>query len=124
MQCLRPLRGTTHAPLRGPSVEGQHGGCVVAYPHHLGVARQEWRYYCEAENKHGVDNSTTTNIDVTFAPQILPSSSCIRTADQINKFFQTRVMGTSLPKCRGDCLERLSISLLTLSSGSQWAAQA
>ncbi|XP_031642486.1 B-cell receptor CD22 isoform X2 [Oncorhynchus kisutch] len=42
------------------------------------------RYYCEAENKHGVDNSTTTNIDVTFAPKILPSSRCIRTADQIN----------------------------------------
>ncbi|KAM9512241.1 B-cell receptor CD22-like isoform 7-T9 [Salvelinus alpinus] len=42
------------------------------------------RYYCETENKHGVDNSTTTNIDVTFAPKILPSSRCIRTADQIN----------------------------------------
>uniref|UniRef100_A0A4W5L9E3 Ig-like domain-containing protein n=1 Tax=Hucho hucho TaxID=62062 RepID=A0A4W5L9E3_9TELE len=42
------------------------------------------QYYCEAENKHGVDNSTTTNIDVTFAPKILPSSRCIRTDDQIN----------------------------------------
>jgi hypothetical protein len=32
-------KGTEHAPLRGPRVEGQRG--VVAYPHHLGVARQE-----------------------------------------------------------------------------------
>ena len=24
-----------HAPLRGPHAEGQRGGCVVAYPHHL-----------------------------------------------------------------------------------------
>ena len=33
--------GTKHSPLRGPSVEDQHGRCVVAYPCHLGVARQE-----------------------------------------------------------------------------------
>ena len=33
--------GTKHSPLRGPCVEGQHGGCVVALPHHLGAARQE-----------------------------------------------------------------------------------
>jgi hypothetical protein len=30
--------GTEHTPLRGPHVEGQRGACVVAYPHHLGVA--------------------------------------------------------------------------------------
>ena len=28
--------GTEHAPLRGPCVEDQHGGCVVTYPYHLG----------------------------------------------------------------------------------------
>ena len=33
--------GTEHAPLRGPCVEGQHVGCVVNYPYHLGVACQE-----------------------------------------------------------------------------------
>ena len=33
--------GTEDAALRGPSVEDQHGRCVVAYPYHLGVARQE-----------------------------------------------------------------------------------
>jgi hypothetical protein len=27
--------GTEHAPLRGPCVEDQHGGCVVTYPYHL-----------------------------------------------------------------------------------------
>ena len=33
--------GTEHAPLRGPRVEDQRGGCVVTYPYHLGPARQE-----------------------------------------------------------------------------------
>ena len=33
--------GTKHTPLRGPSVEDQHGRPVVAYPYHLGAARQE-----------------------------------------------------------------------------------
>ena len=31
--------GTADAPLRGPPGEDQHGGCVVTYPYHLGVAR-------------------------------------------------------------------------------------
>ena len=29
--------GTEHAPLSGPRVEDQHGGCVVTYPYHIGV---------------------------------------------------------------------------------------
>ena len=33
--------GTEHAPLRGPCVEHQRGGCVITYPYHLGAARQE-----------------------------------------------------------------------------------
>ena len=34
-----------NAPLWGPSVvEDQRGGDVVAYPHHLGAARQEVQY--------------------------------------------------------------------------------
>ena len=32
---------TKHALLRGPSVEDQRGRRVVAYPYHLGAARQE-----------------------------------------------------------------------------------
>ena len=36
--------GTKYAPLRGPLVVGQRGGCVVAYPHYLGAARQEVQY--------------------------------------------------------------------------------
>ena len=33
--------GTEPAPLRGPGVEDQRGRRVVAYPYHLGAARQE-----------------------------------------------------------------------------------
>jgi hypothetical protein len=33
--------GTNYTPLMGLSVEDQHGRRVVAYPYHLGVARQE-----------------------------------------------------------------------------------
>ena len=29
--------GAEHAPLSGPCVEDQDGGCVVTYPYHLGV---------------------------------------------------------------------------------------
>jgi hypothetical protein len=32
--------GTQHAPLRSLRVDGQHGGCGVAYSHHLGAARR------------------------------------------------------------------------------------
>ena len=33
-----------NTPLWGPSVEDQRVGDVVAYPHHLGAARQEVQY--------------------------------------------------------------------------------
>jgi hypothetical protein len=33
--------GIEHVPLMGPCVEDQREGCVVTYPYHLGVARQE-----------------------------------------------------------------------------------
>ena len=33
--------GTKYTPLRGPSVEDQHGRRFVAYSCHLGAARQE-----------------------------------------------------------------------------------
>jgi hypothetical protein len=39
--------GTKHAPLSGHCIEGQHGRCVVAYPHHLGAARQEVNPFAE-----------------------------------------------------------------------------
>ena len=34
-------KGTKHTPLRGSCSDGQLGGWIVAYPHHLGAARQE-----------------------------------------------------------------------------------
>ena len=37
----RVQEGTEHAPLRGPRVEDQHGGCAVTFPYHLGAACQE-----------------------------------------------------------------------------------
>jgi hypothetical protein len=33
--------GAEHAPLRGPCVEDQRGGCAVTYPHYVGAAHQE-----------------------------------------------------------------------------------
>ena len=33
--------GTKHTPLWGPYVDGQRGRGDAAYPHHLGLARQE-----------------------------------------------------------------------------------
>ena len=41
--------GSKHAPLRGPSVEDQHGKCVVAYPYHLGWPIRKYRIQLQRE---------------------------------------------------------------------------
>ncbi|KAI3361278.1 hypothetical protein L3Q82_013457, partial [Scortum barcoo] len=43
----------------------------------------EHQYYCEALNVHGTEYSESISIDVTFAPEILPSSRCVKILSQI-----------------------------------------
>ncbi|XP_028976856.2 carcinoembryonic antigen-related cell adhesion molecule 5 isoform X1 [Esox lucius] len=40
-------------------------------------------YYCKAQNQHGVDTSTPTEVSIEFAPLIRPSSGCIRSKSQL-----------------------------------------
>ena len=41
--------GTNYTPLRGSSVEDQHGRCVVTYPYHLGAAVRKSRIQLQME---------------------------------------------------------------------------
>ncbi|XP_034554383.1 sialoadhesin-like isoform X1 [Notolabrus celidotus] len=41
-------------------------------------------FFCKAENELGAGQSNNTQIDVQFAPQILPSADCTKTVDQVN----------------------------------------
>uniref|UniRef100_A0A8C4H789 Ig-like domain-containing protein n=1 Tax=Dicentrarchus labrax TaxID=13489 RepID=A0A8C4H789_DICLA len=46
-------------------------------------------FFCKAENDLGAGRSHISQIDVLFAPQILPSFYCIKTADQLNCSCET-----------------------------------
>ncbi|XP_067093495.1 myelin-associated glycoprotein-like [Osmerus mordax] len=53
------------------------------------------QFYCEALNDHGVEYSEAISVDVTFAPEILPSSRCIRTTQHIRCYCESQ--GNPLP---------------------------
>ncbi|XP_078107941.1 cell adhesion molecule CEACAM5-like [Sander vitreus] len=48
------------------------------------VAKEDSSFFCKAENDIGVGRSNSIQIDVQFAPQILPSSTCSKAAAQLN----------------------------------------
>ncbi|KAJ8289710.1 hypothetical protein GJAV_G00004390 [Gymnothorax javanicus] len=48
------------------------------------------QYYCEAQNKHGMKNSTTVQLSIIYRPQISGSGSCSRTAAQISCSCESR----------------------------------
>ncbi|XP_036394436.1 myelin-associated glycoprotein-like [Megalops cyprinoides] len=48
------------------------------------------QYYCEAQNDHGMENSTTVSLDVKYLPQISASQSCIISAAGISCSCESR----------------------------------
>ncbi|KAJ8332967.1 hypothetical protein SKAU_G00418630 [Synaphobranchus kaupii] len=48
------------------------------------------QYYCEAQNEHGRENSTTVQLDIKYMPQISGSGSCSRTAAEISCSCESR----------------------------------
>ncbi|XP_035272714.1 B-cell receptor CD22-like isoform X3 [Anguilla anguilla] len=48
------------------------------------------QYYCEAQNEHGKENSTTVRLNVIYMPQISGSGSCSRTAAEISCSCESR----------------------------------
>nr|XP_046254502.1 myelin-associated glycoprotein-like isoform X2 [Scatophagus argus] len=59
--------------------------------HVLSIRASEVRgpFFCKAENDVGAGRSNISHIDVQFAPQILPSSYCNKTAEQLNCSCET-----------------------------------
>ncbi|XP_061097829.1 myelin-associated glycoprotein-like isoform X2 [Conger conger] len=48
------------------------------------------QYYCEAQNEHGKENSTTVLLNLIYMPQISGSGSCSRTAAEISCSCESR----------------------------------
>ncbi|KAJ8332954.1 hypothetical protein SKAU_G00418500 [Synaphobranchus kaupii] len=48
------------------------------------------QYYCEAQNQHGKETSTTIQLDIKYMPQISDSGSCSRTAAEISCSCESR----------------------------------
>ncbi|XP_062421524.1 B-cell receptor CD22-like [Pungitius pungitius] len=48
------------------------------------ASKEDGPLLCKAQNDVGVGRSNNTHIDVQYAPQILPSSDCIRAGEQLN----------------------------------------
>ncbi|KAJ8332958.1 hypothetical protein SKAU_G00418540 [Synaphobranchus kaupii] len=48
------------------------------------------QYYCEAQNQHGKENSTTVQLEIDYMPRISYSGSCNRTAAEISCSCESR----------------------------------
>nr|XP_046254503.1 Schwann cell myelin protein-like isoform X3 [Scatophagus argus] len=66
-------------------------GTFIGTGHVLNITASEVRssFFCKAENNVGAGRSNISHIDVQFAPQILPSSYCNKTAEQLNCSCET-----------------------------------
>ncbi|XP_059195007.1 sialic acid-binding Ig-like lectin 10 [Centropristis striata] len=59
------------------------------------VSKGDSPFFCKAENEIGTGRSNISQIDVQFAPQILPSSNCTNAASQLN--CSCRTVGNPSP---------------------------
>ncbi|XP_075899351.1 myelin-associated glycoprotein-like [Nelusetta ayraudi] len=82
----------------GGEGEGEREGKAVASQRHLtfNVTKlSEDQFYCLVANVHGSEYSQPVGLDVTFLPEVLPSSRCVKILSQVRCSCDSR--GNPLP---------------------------
>ncbi|KAG7469044.1 hypothetical protein MATL_G00124550 [Megalops atlanticus] len=83
-----PVQSYTWYKVNGPEMKTVGSGQNLTF--NETEPSDSGQYYCEAQNDHGMENSTTVSLDVKYLPQISASQSCIISAAEISCSCESR----------------------------------